>query len=243
MSQYEVEGEEEFFYQDEEDTFYDTINFGYGEEESEEESEEEEESEDEYDDGGEYDSELWHRRRIEITTNEELQDMEQTRANLLQFGEQYDVLPYLRCFNCAKIIGNLWEPFLTYTREKAYTSEDVIEALEASGVIVEDQKTELLAALDDPILFEQLLEDYDIKEDYDILISRPKYTNKEIFDQKLKIRPCCRQLFISPIHVPIKQSAFVEPQKTTTIPNPLLGSETDFMSISMSGEASLGSIC
>ncbi len=177
------------------------------------------------------DPNLWWKRRLEATTNDELQDMELTRANLLFHGEQYDVLPYLRCFNCAKIIGDKWEPFLEYTKEKRWNPEQIIEAL---PLVDEDQRIDLLDALDDPMQFQELLVEYDVEQDYEELSVKRKYTNQQIFEE-LKLKPCCRQLFISPIHIPIQQSAFKEPQKTTEIPNPLMDVGADLLHVSLSG--------
>lgn len=223
MDMYEIECED-LYQDDDDDMFYDTFTIEGEEEGDDEEDEELEEFE--------IDPGMWHKHRLELTTNDELQDMERTRINLLVLGEQYDVLPHLRCYNCAKVIGNLWEPFLEYAKEKAYEPEDVIDILDLN----EDQKSTLVGALDDPIFFDDLLVEFDVKDDFETLMSQRKYTNKEIFDDKLKIKPCCRSLFVGPIHVPIKQSAFTEPQKTTKIQNPLIESSEDLLQLSFGGE-------
>ena len=243
----EFEVEEEWFDEEgEEDEFNETVLLQDPEEEGEEQesgaflekdpyAEEELESgaflEEEEEEEIEMDPNLWHKRRLEATTHDELQDMEQTRANLLFHGEQYDVLPYLRCFNCAKIIGDKWEPFLEYVKEKRWKPKQIVKAL---PLVDEDQRSALLSALNDPMEFQDLLAEYDAEQNYEELRAQRKYTNKQIFDE-LKLKPCCRQLFISPIHIPIQQSAFKEPQKTTEIPNPLMNVDALQLQVSLSG--------
>lgn len=169
-------------------------------------------------------------QRLEATTHDELQDMEQTRANLLYYGEQYDVLPHMRCFECGKVIGNKWEPYLAFAREKYYKPEEVIELLVQLN---EAQQAELFGAIDEPIFFNDLLVEYGVKSDYDTLISQRKYTNKEIFD-KMNLRPCCRLNLLSPIHVPIQQQAFQEYQKLTEVSDPVLDMSATSFQVSLS---------
>jgi len=170
-------------------------------------------------------------QRLEAITHDELQDMEQTRANLVYYGEQFDILPHMRCFECGKVIGNKWEPYLAFAKEKYYKPEEVIELLVQLN---EEQQAELLGAINDPIFFNDLLVEYDVKSDYDTLISQRKYTNKEIFD-KMNLRPCCRLNLLSPIHVPIQQQAFKEYQKITEISDPVLDMSATSFQVSLSG--------
>jgi len=224
----EFEYEDIFQQEDEDDIFHDTIDLGFHDTiDLDEEGEEEEE-------GLGVSTWIVERKQHEASTTEQLQDMEQNRINLLYYGEQFDVLPNMRCFNCEKIIGHLWEPYIEYTKEKAYSPEEVIDLLDS---LIEEEKEELKSYANDPIIFEDLLVDYDVKEDYDTLLETRKYTNKEIFDKLLKIKPCCRQLFIGPIHIPIQQSAFQESQKLTEVSNTLLSANTNMMTISLQGES------
>lgn len=227
MSEFEYEGEDFFEQQDEDDIFHDTIDLGFSGDENENGDEQEEE-------GLGVSTWIVERKQHEASTTEQLQDMEQTRINLLYYGEQFDVLPHMRCFNCEKIIGHLWEPYIEYTKEKAYSPEEVIDLLDT---LSEEEKQDLKSSVNDPIFFEDLLLDYDVKEDYDALLETRKYTNKEIFDNLLKIKPCCRQLFMGPIHVPIQQSAFQENQKLIDLPSTLLNVNADMMDISLQGES------
>jgi len=115
---------------------------------------------------------------LEFKTVNVLQEMEQTRERLLHYGEQYDVLPHMRCYQCGKVIGDLWEPYLEYSREKYYTPESIIELLPLN----EDEKGYLISAIGEPD-FQMLLVEYKVKSDYDILRQQRKYTNEQIFNK------------------------------------------------------------
>lgn len=176
----------------------------------------------------EEDPNLWIKRTLEAETESDLQRIESTRANLL-YGEQFDLLPHIRCHQCGKIIGHLWKPYLRYTHEKFYKVENIIGLLD----LEEDEKEFLIeASKTDPVQFQDILVELDVKNDFDILSKKGKYLNREIFEKLNLKRPCCRMNLMSPIHVPIHQSAFSEENKTTTVSNTLLDAETQHVEVS-----------
>lgn len=117
-------------------------------------------------------------KSLEFDTVNVLQEMEQTRERLLHYGEQYDVLPHMRCYQCGKVIGDLWEPYLDYSREKYYKPENIIELLPLNDY----EKDHLISIIDKPD-FEFFLVEYGVKSDYYILKNQRKYTNEQIFNK------------------------------------------------------------
>jgi len=173
------------------------------------------------------DEDVWIKNSLVASTESDLQEIETTRANLL-YGEQFDLLPHIRCHQCGKIIGHLWEPYLRYAREKYYTPEEIIALLG----LAEDEKDLLIEAYKtDQMAFQELLGKLGVKRDYNELSQKGKYLNRDIFEKLNLKRPCCRMNLMSPIHVPIHQAAFSEDTKITEINNTLVDAQTQFIEI------------
>lgn len=135
-------------------------------------------SDDDFDEIGMLEADRIDLEKFEFNTVDVLQEMERTREKVLHYGEQYDVLPHVRCHQCGKVIGDLWEPYLEYSREKYYTPQSVIELLPLS----EDERSTLMNAMGTPE-FQILLSEYEVKSDYDILRQQRKYNNEQIFNK------------------------------------------------------------
>lgn len=131
----------------------------------------------------EYDSTMWDvenrdLEKFEYNTVNVLEEMKKDRAKLLHYGEQYDTLPHIRCYQCGKIIGDLWEPYLEYSNEKYFNPEDIIDLLP----LEDEDKKDLFLTLGTPDFF-VLLNEFNVKSDYDILKEQRKYTNEQIFNK------------------------------------------------------------
>lgn len=149
-----------------------------GAEEDETELYPEDEVQDEDYDVGMWDVENRDLETLEYNTVNVLEEMKQDRAKLLHYGEQYDILPHMRCYQCGKVIGDLWEPYLEYSRERYYKPGNIVDLLPLN----EDEKTDLRSAIGTPD-FLVLLNEFDVKSDYDILKEQRKYTNEQIFNK------------------------------------------------------------
>jgi len=173
------------------------------------------------------DEDVWIKTVLESTTESSIQEIETTRDNLL-YGEQFDLLPHIRCYQCGKIIGHLWETYLRYAREKYYDPEEIIDLLG----LTEEEKSLLIEAYEtDQIAFQELLVKLGVKNDYNELSQKGKYLNRDIFEKLNLKRPCCRMNLMTPIHVPIKQKAFSEKTKTTEVNNTLLDVQMEFIEV------------
>jgi hypothetical protein len=156
--------------------------------------------------------------RLAAEAVENLQMFERERVQTLHYGTQYELLPHILCYQCGKVIGNKWFPYLEYLREKLYKPEEVIDLLP----LTEDQRSELLEDLaTSSVQFQEKLLEYGVKSDFDLLYKERKYTPPQIYE-KLQLRnACCRMNFLNPIHVPLKRDAFEQPSKSKQILNPL----------------------
>jgi DNA-directed RNA polymerase subunit N (RpoN/RPB10) len=177
----------------------------------------------------ETDPDVWIKKKLEAETYNQLQELEKARVNTLILGQHYEVIPHIRCHQCGKVIGNLWEKFIDYTRVKRFTPEEIIEQISDGDI-----QKELLNALENPPDFLELLDKYELLKDFNTLYSKGKYTYGQIFKKLDLRRPCCRMNIFSPVHIPMKQDAFKEEEKVTKTNNSLLGVVSDPLNIKYS---------